>query len=414
MSVASITRERITHWRQRARLQRRVLAKRFFLDRWYPQIPIALAMAPLGLLQIAFATENALGVRLATLDIADLERRLADISHRPIVEAALGLSLTAMSVGLAIRSRLAWLWSVGAMAVGLALQLPPEQIDLPLALYFAGMLSLLVIHRTSFTSRSVVTSVAFAVVVLAAFLTWATLGTLRLGHEFTPPVRDLATAVYVAIVTVTGVGFGDIVATGPEARFFVVAMIVLGLVVGATALSAIVLPLIGGRLRELLGGRQTMNRSNHYVIVGKSPLARSAAIELEKRKQRVTLILSPAPEEEFYKQRDVVVGDATDLSVLRTAGAPAAKGVLALSTDDSTNGFVVLGINELDATMPTVAALNDSANLFRLKRTQPSMLLSLQALGGELLAMALTGERVDVNMLTEVLQVHGAAKDEQK
>ena len=36
------------------------------------------------------------------------------------------------------------------------------------------------------------------------------------------------------------------------------------------------------------------------------------------------------------------------------------------------------------------------------------MMLSLQALGGELLAMALTGERVDVEMLTRVLQVHGA------
>jgi hypothetical protein len=35
------------------------------------------------------------------------------------------------------------------------------------------------------------------------------------------------------------------------------------------------------------------------------------------------------------------------------------------------------------------------------------MLLSLQALGGQLLAMALTGERVDLEMLTRVLEVHG-------
>ena len=39
------------------------------------------------------------------------------------------------------------------------------------------------------------------------------------------------------------------------------------------------------------------------------------------------------------------------------------------STGDATNGFVVLGVNELDATIPTVAALNDPANQFRLKRT---------------------------------------------
>ena len=154
-----------------------------------------------------------------------------------------------------------------------------------------------------------------------------------------------------------------------------------------------------------------MDRSNHYVIVGKSPLARNAAVELEKRKQRVTLILAEAGEDDFYKQRDVVVGDATDLSVLRTAGTGAAKSVLALSTDDATNGFVVLGVNELDASIPTVAALNDPANHFRLKRTQPSMMLSLQALGGELLAMALTGEHVDVKMLTGILQIQGTEND---
>jgi len=128
----------------------------------------------------------------------------------------------------------------------------------------------------------------------------------------------------------------------------------------------------------------------------------------------VTLVLEKAPDEDFYHQRDVVVGDPTDLSVLRTAGTAESKGVLSLSIDDATNGFVVLGVNELDATIPTVALLNDRANQFRLKRTQPSMLLSLQALGGELLAMALTGERVDVEMLTRVLEVHGAESADKK
>jgi voltage-gated potassium channel len=167
-------------------------------------------------------------------------------------------------------------------------------------------------------------------------------------------------------------------------------------------------------MREILGGRGFVERSNHYVIVGKSPLARNAALELEKRKQHVTLVLEEASEEEFYHQRDVVVGDPADLSVLRAAGAGEAKGVLALSTNDADNGFVVLGVNELNASIPTVAALNDPSNEFRLKRAQPSMLLSLQALGGELLAMALTGERVDVAMLTGVLQIRGITPETAK
>ena len=414
MSVAGSHRKRFVHWRQRTRLQRRVLARRLLLDSWYPQVPIALAIAPLGVLLTEFAVESAFGVGLMSVQIADLEQRAVDLTHRPIFEAALGLSLVAMSVGLVLRSKLAWLWSVAAMAVGLALRFPPGRVDVPLALYFAVVLALLLIHRRSFERQSVVTSVAFSIVVLAAFFTWATVGTLRLGAEFDPPVRDLETALYFTVVTISSVGFGDIVATGPEARLFVVLMIPVGLLVAATAFSSVVIPLIGSRMSDILGGRRTMHRSNHYVIVGKSPLARNAALELEKRKRRVTLILPEAGEDDFYTQRDVVVGDPTDLSVLRTAGTEAADGVLALSTDDSTNGFVVLGVNELDATIPTVAALNDPANQFRLKRTQPSMMLSLQGLGGELLAMALTGEHVDVKMLTSVLQIQGAETDTQE
>ena len=42
------------------------------------------------------------------------------------------------------------------------------------------------------------------------------------------------------------------------------------------------------------------------------------------------------------------------------------------------------------------------------------MMPSPQALGGGLLAMALTGERVDVELLTRVLEVHGAESADKK
>jgi hypothetical protein len=39
-----------------------------------------------------------------------------------------------------------------------------------------------------------------------------------------------------------------------------------------------------------------------------------------------------------------------------------------------------------------------------LKRTQPSLLLSLQELGGQLLAKALTGEKVESDIFEKVLR----------
>ena len=382
--------------------------------RWFPQLPLAMAIAPLGVLFIASAAEQALGGGPVVDELARIERRINPVHHGPVLELALGISLLVVSLGIALRSRLAWLWAITILSIGLTLRVPPDLVDIPIALYTGGLLVALLFQRHHFATGSLASSGLFAAAVLLGFVTWATAGTLRLGDQFEPPVEDLPTALYFTIVAVSSVGFGDIVARGLEARLFVVIMISLGLVVGATALSSILVPLLSGRMREILGGRGYVERSNHYVIVGKSPLGRNAAVELEKRKQHVTLVLEEAPEEDFYRKRDVVVGDPTDLSVLRAAGAGEAKGVLALSTNDADNGFVVLGVNELNPATPTVAALNDPANEFRLKRAQPSMLLSLQALGGELLAMALTGERVDLEMLTRVLQIGGATPERAK
>jgi voltage-gated potassium channel len=281
-------------------------------------------------------------------------------------------------------------------------------------IYVMTMLVLLIVNRRAFVIRSVVTSTIFASAALAIYFAYATFGILRLGEQFTPPVHDLETALYLVIVTASSVGFGDITPASAEARTFVAGVIVVGIVVGATSVSALLVPLVGNSLRAIFGHKESsVERTRHYVIVGRSSLARNAALELEKRGQRVTLVISKTADEDFYSSRDVVVGDAADLSVLRKAGVAEARGVLALTTDDSENGFVVLGVNELAPTIPTVAALNDPSNRFRLKRTQPSLLLSLQVLGGELLAMALMGEEVDADFLGRVLQVSPAtAKDD--
>jgi len=405
---------RWSNWRRRLTSWRHLLERRLAFDRWYPHVPLALAAAPIGLLMIAGAVRAGLGVGPASLEIGALERDANALHLSAIVEAALGLSLLVIALGLGIRSRLAWLWAVIATGSGVFIRLLAGSRDRSFAAYYAILLVALLLYRRRFRSLSVTSSSIFAITAIATFLMWSTLGALRLGTHFQPPIHDLPSALYFAVITFSSVGYGDIVPVDREARLFVTGIIAVGLLVGATAFSTILLPLVGGRLRDILGGRPDMDRSNHYVVVGQSPLARNTTTELESRGEEVTLILESAPAEDFYKERDVVVGDATDLSVLRTAGADKAKGVLALSTDDAENGFVVLGINELNPSIRTVAALNDPKNEFRLKRTQPSLILSLQSLGGELLAMALTGERVDVQMLSRVLQVHGAEEEEDR
>lgn len=395
-------------WKRQSDAWRRTAERRLRLNRWFPHVPLSLVVAPLGLLMIDAAAQSALGISAVSVRVEHLVERIEELRLAATHEFAIGLLLLVMSIGLLLRSRFAWVLSTAGLAVALAARtfLPAHPFDGIFVSYVAVLL-LLLVSRRHFGRRSMATAAGFGLFTVVTFHAYAVLATLQMGEHFDPPIREPITALYFIIVTISTVGYGDINARDPEGQGFVVVLIVVGLLTIATLVSAFLLPLLTSRMRALLGAREEIvDRSKHFVIVGGSALARNTVEELEKRGQRITLILDESSENAFYKERDVVVGDPADLSVLRTAGADKARGVLALSTDDADNGFVVLGVNELAPTVPTVVALNDPKNQFRLKRTQPSLLLSLQVLGGQLLAKALTGERVEADMLEKVLQIH--------
>jgi voltage-gated potassium channel len=401
-------------WKRQSDAWRRTARLRLRLDSWFPHVPLSLVVAPLGLLMIDAVVRSFVGVSAVSLRVEHLVERIEGIQLAATHEFAIGLLLLLMSVGLLFRSRFAWVLTMVGLTVAIVLRvfIAGDPLDGIFGLYVAVFLVLLFFRR-HFGRRSMVTAACFGLFAVLTFQAYATLATLQMGEHFDPPIREPITALYFTVVTISTVGFGDISPRDPEAQGFVAALIVIGLLVVATAISAFLLPLLTNRIKGLLGAREDyVDRSNHFVIVGASPLARNTAEELETRGQRVTLILEHAIDHAFYKARDVVIGDPTDLSVLREAGADKARGVLALSTDDAENGFVVLGVNELAPTVRSVASLNDPKNQFRLKRTQPSLLLSLQVLGGQLLAKALTGERVEADVLEKVLQLHTSADEE--
>jgi voltage-gated potassium channel len=269
--------------------------------------------------------------------------------------------------------------------------------------YNAFVLASLLISARIFNRSSLASATLFAVVSVVSLLIYAVFGSFLLGTDFAPPIGDLVTALYYAMVTMSTVGYGDIVPKTPEAKLFAISVIMLGITVFATSLSALLMPLINRRMETLLAAKEKgIIRSNHYVIVSDSALARNAARELKARDQPVTFVLAHPPEPGMAEE-DVVVGDASDLDVLRHAQTGDAKAILALGADDSDNAFVVMAAKELSDKVKTVAVVNDSRNMARVKRVHPDLIIAPQVLGGELLAMALSGEAMQSERLMQQL-----------
>ena len=257
------------------------------------------------------------------------------------------------------------------------------------------MLGALLFSYRHFDRSSVAASTLFAFTSVAMLLMYATFGAYYLGAEYRPAITDLVTALYYSMVTMSTVGYGDIVPLTAESKLFTVSIIVLGVAVFATSLTAVIAPMVSSSLQRIVSHKgKSMKREKHFVVIGNTALAVNTWRELVRRGRSVTRVLRRLPDDENLEGVDVVIGDPGTTDVLREAGVDRAHAVLAMMDDDSENAFAILAARELGGGARTVAALNDARHRNRIKLAQPDVVIAPQLLGGELMAMVLTGEEV--------------------
>ena len=387
---------------------RRVNTSRFGVikfARWVPHLPLALGVGLLGAVHVLPPLIHALGLHFFSQTLTTLTLNLVNVGLSGLPQIAVGIFLLVMSAGLLLRSRLAWSSTVLALLAGIAILFfqPSEGPHEWLLPYSVILLLALLLSYRWFDRSSLATATLFSATSLLVLVGYGVIGSYILGDLFQPPIHTLDQALYFTIETLSTVGYGDIVAKSPQARLFLISLISAGMVAAATIFGAIIVPLINRHLENLFQGRKKqVQRKDHYIIVGASALANNTFQELCKRGEHVTFILKREPESSQYANLDVVVGDGSDLEILRLAGGDKAKAILALTDDDSENAFIVLAAKELGQ-VKTVAAINDARNLKRIRRVKPNMVIAPPVLGGELLAMALSGESVDSKRLMQLL-----------
>jgi len=372
-------------------------------------VPLAILVGVQGLLHIVIASDalrHLLAQWTGSTSVVSLAGSLGILQIGEVSHAVIGGLLVLVAFGMLWRSRLAWVLAFLLTVAMVSLEYSPlSRASRPLEMFGLAQIVLLLVTRGSFTRASLATATLFALTGLLTTLGYGTLGALVLSSEFHPKIAGPVEALYYAVVTLSTVGYGDITPATSEARLFTVSLIMFGLAVFATALPAIAGPLIDKRLMNLLPQRRRrkMKRASHIIVTGDGPLAEDTVRALTARGLPVTAILADKPEEDVPQPEDVIVGDGSDTDILHQADIGQARAVLALSEDDSYNAFVVLGAKEMNPKVRTVAAVSDTSNTARVARTRPDVLLTLPLLGGELLAMALSGEQINTDALISQL-----------
>jgi len=322
-----------------------------------------------------------------------------------IPRLVLGVGLQVIALGLILKARIAWAFSL-VLLIGIGtFVILGDGGRAGLGIYTLVLVIALVAYWRRFDRASVTAGSLFALVSVLSLMIYAVFGTLYLGNEFNPPILDAGTALYFSIVSMSTVGYGDIVPHSGTARLFTASIIILGITVFATSVSAIAGPVIGGNLKRLVKGRfSSAMRKNHIIIAGATPLALSVYQGLRSRNEEVTVIVPTGMAHDYPAAADLIEGDPSSVDVLHVAGVARARYVLALRDDDAENAFIVLAAKEATGAdgAKTVALVNTSKHLEKIRRVQPDLVFSVQQLGAEMLTRAINGEPMDSQAITDL------------
>src|SRR5207302_6347974 len=112
-------------------------------------------------------------------------------------------------------------------------------------------------------------------------------------------------------------------------------------------------------------GRRKMERdigrlSDHYILCGAGRVGRSAARELARRPVPFVIIeQNEAKAQRYGGNWLIIVGDATQEHTLRQAQIERARGLVAATTTDATNLYIVLTARGLNARLKIIARASE-------------------------------------------------------
>ena len=234
--------------------------------------------------------------------------------------------------------------------------------------------------------RLLVTPAGLPVAALVLALAYGTAGYMVLsGFGFVD-------ALYMAVTTVTTVGFGEIRPLDTTGRVFTISLIVLGL--GAVfALLAVLTGLVAsGQLGRSLTRRAMRHRikdmSGHFVVCSFGRVGKAAVEELQAQRVPVVVVEALPGLEDDLIEADVsyVLDDPTREEVLERAGISRARGLLCAVDSDAANVYITLLARARNPELFIIGRASSAESVEALQRAGSNRVVSPYRLSGSRMA----------------------------
>lgn len=216
-------------------------------------------------------------------------------------------------------------------------------------------------------------------------------------------------ALYMTVITMSTVGFGEIHKLSQPGKIFTIVLIIMSISTYAYSLTIITTFLMEGQIAYILRGyrKKSMHKmNNHIIICGYGRNGQQAARELTAHGQSFVVI--DQNHDVIIKNADdikwLIEGDATRDEVLLRANIEKARALITTLPIDADNLYVVLAARSLNPGLKIVSRASDESSEAKLKIAKADSVVMPEKVGGA--HMAALVAKPDIIEFLEHLSVH--------
>lgn len=201
-------------------------------------------------------------------------------------------------------------------------------------------------------------------------------------------------ALYMTVITLTTVGFKEVVELHDTGKVFTIILLLLG--VGAIFFAAgqvvemFLEGQIGGILEKRKMERKMQRVKDHYIVAGYGRVGQTVCDEFRSRDLEVVVIENSDELGELIKQREkhYVLGDATQDEMLVKAGIGEAKALITTIAEEAQNVYLTLSARQINPKLFIIARADTKEAEKKLYRAGADRVICPHEIGGLRMAMS--------------------------
>ena len=199
-------------------------------------------------------------------------------------------------------------------------------------------------------------------------------------------------ALYMTVITITTVGFGEVHPLSPEEKIFTIFLILISISIFGYTVSSFTEYIISGQLFKQLKLKRVQKTieklEGHTIVCGFGRNGKQAIVKLKNYQKEYVVIERNKNLIEKLDTEEIlnVEGDATTDEILIKAGIKRAKNLITALSSDADNLFVVLSARQLNKDCTIISRASKESSYSKLKIAGADNVIMPDKLGGNHMA----------------------------